>query len=428
MGNVAIRVEDLSKRYRIGLKDEIPETLVAAMTGWLRSADTNFQRLRRLTDFSSDGHDAEDVIWALKDVSFDVNKGDVIGIIGPNGAGKTTLLKILSRITQPTSGKGVINGRVSSLLEVGTGFHPDLTGRENVFLNGTILGMSKAEVERKFDEIVEFSGVEKFIDTPVKRYSSGMQVRLAFSVAASLEPEILLVDEVLAVGDAQFQRKCLGKMGEVAGEGRTVLFVSHNMAAVSALCPRSIWLQDGQVQLDQDTPTVVERYIASASEQAMISLRDREDRMGDGRFRFVEVEIRDRDTGQRVVRSGSNIEFVLKYEAQESFALRNVNVTLTLTDMYNNAVFTCSTHLSSSFAELPSSGTLLCLVEHFPLLPGQYGLLLIGELNGRQLADRIDNAVLYEVQGGDFFGTGKMLEKASKRGSVLVRHKWTNSE
>ncbi len=235
MSDIAIRVENLSKRYRIGLKEEMHDTFAASMMDFVRRPLENLRRLRRLSQFKENGHEPEDIIWALKDVSFEVKRGEVVGLIGRNGAGKSTLLKILSNITYPTSGRVQMHGRVSSLLEVGTGFHPELTGRENIYLNGTILGMTKAEIDRKLDEILDFAGVEEFIDTPVKRYSSGMKVRLAFSVAAHLEPEILVVDEVLAVGDAEFQNKCLGKMGEVAKGGRTVLFVSHNMGAIRSL-------------------------------------------------------------------------------------------------------------------------------------------------------------------------------------------------
>ncbi len=263
MSDIAIQVENLSKRYRIGRQEERPETLVGAALGWLKAPVDNFRQLRQLSRFQENGQESDDIIWALKDVSFQVKRGEVVGIIGRNGAGKSTLLKILSRITEPTSGRVVLNGRVSSLLEVGTGFHPDLTGRENVYLNGAILGMTKREIDRKFDEIVDFSGVERFIDTPVKRYSSGMQVRLAFAVAAHLEPEILLVDEVLAVGDAAFQKKCLGKMGEVAREGRTVLFVSHNMVAVQTLCQRAFWLESGQIKAEGAVSSTVTSYMRS---------------------------------------------------------------------------------------------------------------------------------------------------------------------
>jgi lipopolysaccharide transport system ATP-binding protein len=257
----AIQIENLSKRYRIGLKEEIPDTLVSAMGDFVRRPFRNFRNLRRLSQFQEGNAEEEDVIWALKDVTFSVDRGEVIGIIGRNGAGKSTLLKILSRITEPSSGQAIINGRVASLLEVGTGFHPELTGRENVYLNGTILGMRKAEIDRKFDEIVAFAEVAKFIDTPVKRYSSGMQVRLAFAVAAHLDPEILIVDEVLAVGDFEFQKKCLGKMQDVAGGGRTVLFVSHNMAAVQSLCQRTILLNNGALIEDGTTEYVVSKYL-----------------------------------------------------------------------------------------------------------------------------------------------------------------------
>ncbi|MBW2642340.1 MAG: ABC transporter ATP-binding protein [Deltaproteobacteria bacterium] len=261
MSNTAIKVENLSKRYRIGLKEEIHDTMVGAITDFVKRPLKNLQRLRRLSNFSENGNEPEDTIWALKDVSFEVKQGEVIGIIGRNGAGKSTLLKIISHITEPTSGSVTFNGRVSSLLEVGTGFHPELTGRENVYLNGTILGMSKTEIDRKFDEIVAFSEVERFLDTPVKRYSSGMKVRLAFAVAAHLEPEILLIDEVLAVGDAEFQKKCLGKMDSIADEGRTVLFVSHNMPVLQSLCPKAILLNDGAIVMQGDSSEVIDNYL-----------------------------------------------------------------------------------------------------------------------------------------------------------------------
>lgn len=248
MSDIAIRVENLSKRYRLGVKEEKQDTLVGSVLAMLKRPGQNLQRLRRLTRFADNGADEKDAMWALKDVSFEVKQGEVVGVIGRNGAGKSTLLKILSRITYPTAGRVELHGRVSSLLEVGTGFHPELTGRENIYLNGTILGMRKAEIDRKFDEIVDFSGIEKFIDTPVKRYSSGMGVRLAFSVAAHLEPEILLVDEVLAVGDKVFQDKCLTKMGEVSRSGRTVLVVSHNMNHVRAVSRTGVWLHKGTLQ------------------------------------------------------------------------------------------------------------------------------------------------------------------------------------
>lgn len=250
MSDIAIKVEKLGKRYRIGQfvrYRTLRESLMGALAAPFRALRSN--------------NSPDKTIWALKDVSFEIKQGEVVGIIGRNGAGKSTLLKVLTRITEPTEGYAEIRGRVGSLLEVGTGFHPELTGRENIYFNGAVLGMRKKEIERKFDEIVDFSGVQKFIDTPLKRYSSGMQVRLAFAVAAHLEPDILFVDEVLAVGDAEFQKKSLGKMGEIAQGGRTVLFVSHNMTAVLGLCTRAIWLHAGEVARQGETREVVSHYL-----------------------------------------------------------------------------------------------------------------------------------------------------------------------
>jgi lipopolysaccharide transport system ATP-binding protein len=263
MADTSLLVEGLSKRYRIGAKQMRHDTLGGMLLNLARRPLDNLRGLRNLTTFAETGAEDDDIIWALKDVSFEIKSGETVGIIGSNGAGKSTLLKILSRITQPTRGTATVNGRVSSLLEVGTGFHPDLTGRENVYLNGAILGMSRQEIARKFDDIVDFSDVGKFIDTPVKRYSSGMGLRLAFSVAAHLEPEILMVDEVLAVGDIRFQKKCLGKMGEVARAGRTVLYVAHNMPAISRLCQRAILMGDGQVVQDGPVHEVISTYLNS---------------------------------------------------------------------------------------------------------------------------------------------------------------------
>ena len=269
--DTAIKVENISKVYRIGLKENMHENFGNVIFDFIKSPLKNYRKYRSLykfDDIALDQNDvpddnASDIIWALRDVSFEVKRGDVVGVIGRNGAGKSTLLKILCKITDPTKGRAEIRGRISSLLEVGTGFHPELSGRENVYLNGTILGMRKNEIDRKFDEIVDFSGVETFIDTPVKRYSSGMKVRLAFAVAAHLEPEILLIDEVLAVGDARFQKKCLDKMQHVGSQGRTVLFVSHNMRAITRLCPRTILLDSGRLIADDVSHKVVSSYLNS---------------------------------------------------------------------------------------------------------------------------------------------------------------------
>jgi lipopolysaccharide transport system ATP-binding protein len=265
--DIAVEVKGLSKRYRIGVKKERHKKLLPALVDVVKSPLKNYREYRSLYDFRDINPDniyeeSPDIIWPLKNISFSVREGEVVGIIGRNGAGKSTLLKILSKITPPTTGEVRLRGRISSLLEVGTGFHNELTGRENVYLNGTILGMRKREVDRKFDQIVEFSGVEKFLDTPVKRYSNGMRVRLAFAVSAHLEPEILVVDEVLAVGDAEFQRKCLDKMQDVGKEGRTVLFVSHNMNAITRLCGRAILLEGGRIASDGPAHDVVSQYLS----------------------------------------------------------------------------------------------------------------------------------------------------------------------
>ncbi len=298
MSDVAIRVEDLGKMYRIG-RDP------GSAKGLARVRQAAFSPFRWLGD-QIRGPSEQEVLWALRDVSFEVKHGEVLGVIGRNGAGKSTLLKILSRITEPSRGRAQIHGRVASLLEVGTGMHPELTGRENIFMNGCVLGMRRHEIKRKFDEIVAFSGVEKFVDTPVKRYSSGMRVRLGFAIAAHLEPEILLIDEVLAVGDAGFQKKCLGKMQDVAGQGRTVLFVSHNMAAVATLCPRSILLQDGGLLQDGPSPEIITAYY-----DEMADLVSRDIRIGDEHVVFLGATIKNSD--------GDSVKSV---EIHESFSVQ----------------------------------------------------------------------------------------------------------
>lgn len=302
--DLAIKVENISKRYRLGLKEQSHNEFGTSVVEFIKKPISNFRKYRSLYKFDNinynDGaplEDTEDILWALKNVSFEVKKGEVLGIIGTNGAGKSTLLKVLSRITDPSVGHVQLRGRVSSLLEVGTGFHQELTGRENVYLNGTILGMRKKEIDMLFDEIVDFSGVEKFLDTPVKRYSSGMRVRLAFAVAAHLEPEILIIDEVLAVGDAAFQKKCIGKMQEVGKDGRTVLFVSHNMPAVTRMCERVILLDSGRKILDGPTQEVIRQYLKVDGETQSAAFRKwtPESAPAGGVVRLVSICVRDGD-------------------------------------------------------------------------------------------------------------------------------------
>jgi lipopolysaccharide transport system ATP-binding protein len=324
----AISVRNLSKCYKLGTIGR--HTLVdECQYLWhkLRGRDPR-QHMTKIGHTATEMRKVEaeqeesQEFWALKDVSFDVQPGEVVGIIGRNGAGKSTLLKLLTRITEPTSGEVIINGRVASLLEVGTGFHPELTGRENVYMNGTILGMKKREIDAKFDEIVAFSELEKFIDTPVKRYSSGMYVRLAFAVAAHLDPEILLVDEVLAVGDAAFQQKCLGKMGDVARDGRTILFVSHNMSAIQNLCSKAVWLQNGQLTQDGTCWHVIQAYLDRLeSERGWASLGDRRDRQGSGRAKVVDFYVEDLEGNrQGALQAGHDYRFCMVCEVKPESA------------------------------------------------------------------------------------------------------------
>ena len=339
MSRTMISIENLSKAYSIGAKIETADTLVGALKDCLIRPLRNLKQLRNLDTFrrSSSTDDSPEVFWAVKDVSFEVETGEVVGIVGRNGAGKSTLLKMLSRVTEPTRGRAVIRGRIGSLLEVGTGFHPELSGRENVYMNGTVLGMSKREIDRKFDEIVDFSGVEKFLDTPIKRYSSGMQVRLAFAVAAHLEPEILIVDEVLAVGDAEFQRKCLGKMHDVAQAGQTVIFVSHNLAAVRALCTSGVLLRDGKVALRDNTENVIASYRSSFEVQGLRPSRTWERTEAPGNDKLRVRALHALPLNGDVIDVESGVEIILRIECLEK--LNNLDATFEVRTLDDVVVF-----------------------------------------------------------------------------------------
>ncbi len=396
MSRPAILVESVSKRYRIGVAEEQSDTLFQAGLSWLRAPLTNFRRLRSLSNFGANG--SADVIWPLEDVSFEVAEGEVVGLIGRNGAGKSTLLKVLSRITPPTKGRVVLNGRVASLLEVGTGFHPELTGRENVYLNGTVLGMRKVEIDRRFDEIVDFSGVEKFIDTPIKRYSSGMQVRLAFSVAAYLEPEILLIDEVLAVGDAEFQKRCLGKMSEVAQAGRTVLFVSHNMGAVSNLCPRSILLSEGRIYRQGATDQVVSAYLhdtLGATNEHSELTRLRRPGVGE-QTHFTEINLESSDRGFLCFGEPIDIQMTA-YSKQK---VEGLNVGVSLFNVMGDCVGTYFTR--ETFDLQADESRRMCLhIPNVNLAPGQYYTTLSlgkgGHTSSRQDLDLVSGIPVFQV-------------------------------
>jgi lipopolysaccharide transport system ATP-binding protein len=341
MPDIVIAAENLSKLYRLGRSRERPESFVGALASALRSPLRNLREIRRLDVSGRDADarpDDETLLWALRDVSFEVRRGEVVGFIGRNGAGKSTLLKILSRVAEPSSGRVRIRGRLASRLEGGTGFHPDLTGRENVYLNGTILGMSKREVDRKFDEIVAFSGVERFLDTPVKRYSSGMKVRLGFAVAAHLEPDILIVDEVLAVGDAEFQARCMGKMREVAsGEGRTVLFVSHNMVALRSLCSKALYLIAGRVEDFGDAEDVVARYLGEARQVGQVlecEWPGRGEVAGNHQARLVRARIEPGPGGRIPITTEDPFDVVVDYQNDDP----NLNLCISLVFRRENEV------------------------------------------------------------------------------------------
>jgi lipopolysaccharide transport system ATP-binding protein len=360
--------------------------------------------------------------WALREVEFEVAPGEVVGIIGRNGAGKSTLLKVLSRITRPTTGRVRIHGRLGSLLEVGTGFHPELSGRENVYLNGAILGMSRGEIARKFDDIVAFAEVERFLDTPVKRYSSGMYVRLAFAVAAFLEPDILVVDEVLAVGDVAFQRKCLGKMGEVSRHGRTILFVSHQMAAVQNLCDRVVLLDRGRVLANDRTEAVIERYLRDAAELAAMPLADRPDRQGTGALRFLSVALRDgRGAPVGALGCGSDCAIALRYENRAGQALRDVRLDLAIDNALGQRLAWLSTELRGErLPAVPAGrGEVEVLLSRLPLTPGRYAFTVYCVVGGA-VADWVQNAGYFDVEAGDFYGTGKLPPPMG--GDFLLEH------
>jgi lipopolysaccharide transport system ATP-binding protein len=415
MSEVVIRAEGVSKRYRIderqryyALRDLLARYLAAP-----------FRALKATNRPSSAG--APEFMWALKDVSFEVRRGEVLGIIGRNGAGKSTLLKVLSRITTPTEGYADIMGRVGSLLEVGTGFHPELTGRDNLYLNGAVLGMKKAEIARKFDEVVAFAEIHKFIDTPVKRYSSGMYLRLAFSVAAHLETEILLVDEVLAVGDASFQKKCLGKIGEVMKEGRTVLFISHNMAAVEQLCTRAMLLADGRLKHSGPVSAVIESYLREDSrrESAGEGLLARG---FDGALDLLDIGPVD-EKGKRVAMAQCGRDLSLSLVLRAAKDVPRVSVSVGINNVFEFRIAVLHSGISGHDLAVPvGTHTVVCKVPCLPLAAGTY-TLDVKVLSGKDVllwAPRVEQLL---VEGGDFYETGR-LPDAQWGGVCHLHQQW----
>jgi lipopolysaccharide transport system ATP-binding protein len=402
--NIAIKVEGISKRYRIGLKEQRHDSVGGALVGFIKNPIKNYRKYRSLYSFDDvegkSNSDSPDIVWALRDVSFTVERGEALGIIGRNGAGKSTLLKILARITNPTKGRAVVYGRISSLLEVGTGFHPELTGRENIYLNGTILGMRKREIDRKLDEIVDFSGVEKYIDTPVKRYSSGMKVRVAFAVAAYLEPEILIIDEVLAVGDAEFQKKCLGKMGEVAKEGRTVLFVSHNMGAITQLCEKVFLFNQGQLKLTGTPNDVISSYLSSTTTNSAVWTGS------SARPDDLEVQINSARVLSADDRPATIVDFDSQFKVEIAYEVihpvRNLSILYRMADSLGSIIFesfdTDTTDLLNHVRH-PGRYRSICKVPAPFLRPGRYHLTVLAFIHekGKQTRDIHENVLSFNI-------------------------------
>lgn len=409
MSDIAISVENLSKKYHIGRAQQRHDTLRDALVAGVKAP---FERLKR---GGRSSHDEEDTIWALKDVSFEVSRGEVVGVIGRNGAGKSTLLKILTQITEPTSGRAAINGRVGSLLEVGTGFHQELTGRENIYLSGAILGMRRAEIARKLDEIVYFSGVEKFIDTPVKRYSSGMKVRLGFAVAAHLDPEILLIDEVLAVGDAAFQKKCIGKMQGVAKSGRTVLFVSHNMAAIHSLCSRAVFIEEGRVDFSGETELAIKSYLETATARGEITIPPDAPRMGSGTAWYERIRILDSfgDVTDKIS-MGDDLTLEMKFACSE--AVEHINFGVAVRGPMQERILQCLSRVTKGEMPTPRAGGIVKVtIERLNLVPGTY-YLSFGISRQNEQVDYLENILQVDVMPRAVYPTGKI----PKYGSALI--------
>jgi lipopolysaccharide transport system ATP-binding protein len=419
--STVIKVEDLSKLYRLGTIGT--GTLSHDINRWwskVRGKEDPYQKIGTVNDRTSKAD--SDYVWSIKDINFEVKQGEVLGIIGKNGAGKSTLLKILSRVTTPTTGQVKVKGRIASLLEVGTGFHPELTGRENIFLNGAILGMTKTEIINKFDEIVDFSGVERYIDTPVKRYSSGMYVRLAFAVAAHLESEILIVDEVLAVGDAEFQKKCLGKMKDVSGQGRTVLFVSHNMGMIQTLTEKVIYLEKGSVKFKGTTAATIEQY--SIDNISQLKSQDLSTRVTNSLIKFISFTLlNEYENKVYTAFSGLPTKFEINILNESNKTYNNCSIGIGIFSLKESFLLGLKSDLLEKYYTIkPGLNKIICSIEKFPLSKGIYKYNLI--INDyASTFDWVQDAGFFEVESGPFFSTGKIPAENSQ--TVLIDHQWS---
>ena len=429
MSDIAIHVENLGKRYRIGERQRykaLRDTFSNALYAPFRAAVSLFNGQRT----TAAREIVDNYFWSLKDVAFDIKQGEAVGIIGRNGAGKSTLLKVLSRITKPTEGYARLHGRVGSLLEVGTGFHPELTGRENIYLNGAIIGMRKKEIERKFDEIVAFAEIEKFIDTPVKFYSSGMYIRLAFAVAAHLEPEILLVDEVLAVGDAAFQKKCLGKMGDVAKEGRTVVFVSHSMPIVQSLCTRSVLIETGRIVFQGDSSQVIERYLNSATnagQELYADLSEHPGRLPNMSRALTRMWITDTNNNLlTTVGMASDVVFHVEYQVEGR--IRQPLVGLTFETSVGHRLFGINNKMAPGATITNGAGkaVLSCHVSRLPLITGDYWITVAFAKSVEANFDKIERAYKLIVSPADAYGTGYIPTR--DLGDCILDAYWTYAD
>lgn len=414
MSNIVLDIENVSKQYRLG--EVGTGTLSNDLKRWwfsVRGKEDPFLKIGETNDRTQKGE--SDYVWALRDINFQVEQGQAVGIIGRNGAGKSTLLKLLSRVTKPTTGTIKYKGRIASLLEVGTGFHPEMTGRENIYLNGAILGMTRSEISRKFDEIVDFAGVERYIDTPVKRYSSGMYVRLAFAVAAHLESEILIVDEVLAVGDAEFQKKCLGKMGDVSkGEGRTILFVSHNMASVQNLCEKGILLKNGQINEIGEVEAITNKYLEEYK-PSNVKISDIPNRRGNGLLKFEDIEILGVNTNSGQIESFADLEIKLKLNKKVNFKSFNGRIDIGINNNQGNRVGWISS-TNSDIRSLNENSEITFYVKNNPLSPGNYSLNLYLEINN-EVSDWITEISPFTVVEKDYYKTGRLIP--ANQGNIL---------